>query len=147
MDKEQISNELIKALRCDHPSLDCEFCEYNTGDDCNYKRLTDDAADAIEKMQKQLPRWISVKDRLPENGENVLLYFESDARYGDERNRKRIIGIGFHCNEHWHVDLNSVETAIAWMPLPDPPKEEMRCNPCQPTQPECGECEFAKVET
>lgn len=24
---------------------------------------------------------------------------------------------------------------------------EKRCNPCKPTQPECGECEFAKPQT
>ena len=47
-------NELIKALRCDHPSCDCESCEYNTGEDCNYKRMTDEAADAIEELQKEI---------------------------------------------------------------------------------------------
>lgn len=81
--------------------------------------LHDDAADAIEELQAQVPHWISVEERLPEvchtvlvtNGEDVY----TDYRIRVIRNRKR-------ADEWAHDDATFPITH--WMQLPAPPKED-----------------------
>ena len=75
------------------------------------------------------PKWISVKDRLPEEGQEVLAYWNckkgifngnsvevcdyNDGRWWD-----------FHRNRY----LDTYGTVTYWMPLPEPPKEgEPKC--------------------
>lgn len=65
--------------------------------------------------------WISVKDRLPEEGENVLIYTKTNImffgmytkRYGFSEREGFICGDGFM----W------LSTASHWMPTPEPPKD------------------------
>jgi len=72
----------------------------------------------IKELEEKLAKyqWISVDDKLPEIGKNVLLYDE-------------IIRLG--CREYggWWADdmfFNDKEEFRYWMPLPEPPgnKEE-----------------------
>lgn len=76
---------------------------------------------------KDKPRWIPVTERLPEKYTDVLIYYERNAwpDGADYPVRKREIGIGF-CGgpDRWHVDHCSGVDGLAWMPLPEPPKEE-----------------------
>ena len=70
--------------------------------------------------------WISVKDKLPEDGFSVLVYYERNA-WPNRRNvpiRKKEVGVGWQCDGKWHVDGCSKVVGIAWMPLPKPPKEK-----------------------
>ena len=59
--------------------------------------------------------WISVKERLPEEGEDVL-FFDFDIEIGQKMRS------GWHPN--WSDTLISFEQVSYWMPLPDPPEEE-----------------------
>jgi hypothetical protein len=59
-------DKLVKALRCKHD--DCEGCDLAFFDNdegwmCQYAAKDDDAADAIEAMQAQMPKrgkWVGV---------------------------------------------------------------------------------------
>ena len=112
-----------------------------------YKRdLMRKAADAIEALQQDCrdlnaaisgildniadlskPRWVSVAERLPEEYMEVLCYYEY-FRYGDYNCMFRTIDRGYFGNGRWggeagQGDKNKV---LAWMPLPEPPKEEAK---------------------
>lgn len=64
--------------------------------------------------------WISVKDRLPEENQTVLIYTDKHETY-----MARI----YDNNEAWPISnscgcCGSEEKFTHWMPLPQPPKEE-----------------------
>ena len=69
--------------------------------------------------------WINVADKLPENGKDVLCWYEY-FRYGDYNRMWRTYGIGHCFNKMWFGDVaNGIRArVIAWMPLPEPPKGE-----------------------
>lgn len=60
-------------------------------------------------------RWISVKDRLPKDGETVLT-FKNGIFEVQEYEKKRNGWIG----ENWFW---AMATVSHWMPIPEPPKE------------------------
>ncbi len=73
------------------------------------------------------PKWISVEDRLPEDFVDVLVWFEY-FRFGSYNRLYRTIGIGSVYNGSWGF-INGQSgwqqlKVIAWMPLPEQPKEE-----------------------
>ena len=72
-----------------------------------------------------MPEWISVKDRLPEGGKEVLCWYEY-FRYGSYNRMWRTYGIGSCFNGHWGGEVMNGTCArvIAWMPLPEPPESE-----------------------
>lgn len=64
------------------------------------------------------PKWIPVTERLPEDGETVLVYGRRGGIYTAWCNRR-------YSNVGWHK-LNSKShhcDPTHWMPLPDAPKE------------------------
>ena len=159
-------NEIVKALRCSAqiPSNEeqCAGCpyfvlEHPSEDDvkelglepewqwkgCNVDRMALDAADRIEKQERQIQtlkwerdvaveqaardkhRWIPVKERLPEPGKMVLLIVNGKV--------KNITLIGayelgeFDTDEGWILEMWSEwedPKVTYWMPLPELPEEE-----------------------
>ncbi len=79
--------------------------------------------------------WISVKDRMPEEGKDVLLYgklehqedfdihkavFHKDVDVNDEINKKR-----YSESQFWEADWGyDFDKVTHWMPLPKPPEEK-----------------------
>lgn len=66
--------------------------------------------------------WISVKDRLPDNEQDVLAYLDC----GEETRIapcNYVNGVWFDCTMNCVVILQHV---THWMPLPEPPKEESK---------------------
>ena len=61
------------------------------------------------------PKWISVKERLPEPEKDVLVLWLG-----------RHVRVGWYseeCND-WKVDAGFTNDVTHWMPLPEAPKEE-----------------------
>lgn len=69
--------------------------------------------------------WISVKDRLPENGKYVLCWCEY-FRYGEYNRMFKTYGIGYQYNGSWcgEVLIGTKAKVLAWRELPDPPRME-----------------------
>ena len=80
--------------------------------------------DESEKLKAQVPRWISVEERLPEEGKRCLLYTPCDG----------ILCVGYYAGkdewQHRHkwrlvTAMRSTQTLTKkvtyWMPLPAPP--------------------------
>ena len=68
--------------------------------------------------------WIPCYERLPEHGEDVIIWFEHGPYTNDGR-RAQEIGISFTLNGEWSGFINYYGgwkdvNVIAWMPLPKP---------------------------
>lgn len=97
-------------------------------DPCGVRRCLGWREPDIEEALRSVPavsapQWISVKDRLPEDGEDVLIWYEY-FRYGSYNRMFQTYGIGYQFNGFWSgVDpLGHKARVFAWMPLPEPPK-------------------------
>ena len=85
----------------------------------------------IEKLRAQLPRWIPVEERLPENGVPVLINYiaSDDGKYHPDGTA---VWTDYGCF-WWEGSLEDCDTEVAvpithWMPLPEPPEEVRRWN-------------------
>lgn len=118
--------ELVKALR-----EDCKTCSENpicengtnlAGLYCANK----DAADQIERDQKEiaelrekLPKWISVKERLPIDRLKKYLVAFRDTGGSIVDMARYFPSDGWTC-DNWDVPQNLI---THWMPLPEAPEE------------------------
>ena len=73
-----------------------------------------DIADYLISNGVTVQEWISVKDRLPDDDEVVIICTDKNFVYAGE-----LIG------DTWFLDNDSwTATVTHWMPLPEPPKGE-----------------------
>lgn len=93
------------------------------------------AADTIESLSEKLTDmerpaedcgggWIPCKERLPEDGVDVLVWFEY-FRYGEYDRLFQTKGISYTFNGEWSGFVNGSSgwnqlRIIAWQPLPEP---------------------------
>ena len=108
--------ELVKRLRYENLSV------------LQMSDLMDEAADAIEELEKAASRWIPVKGQLPKTRESIL----------GKKSSKVIVAFRFDdgtqgtdtahtLNGEWGFEDHIIvvpRTITHWMPLPGPPKEE-----------------------
>ena len=131
----------------------CEHCPYwkeeevpeeerpiygaDTWHSCDVDRVGLDAVDLIERLTarcaryaeeiavaQEQTRWIPVTERLPEDGDVVLCWYEY-FRFGEYNRMYRTYGIGYYINGMWGGDVSNGRNTkvLAWMPLPEPPEE------------------------
>ena len=131
----------------------CEHCSYwkeeevpeeerpiygaDTWHSCDIDRVGLDGADLIERLTarcaryaeeiavaQEQTRWIPVTERLPEDGDVVLCWYEY-FRFGEYNRMYRTYGIGYYINGMWGGDVSNGRNikVLAWMPLLAPPEE------------------------
>lgn len=85
--------------------------------------LIEAQAKEIEKLRGQVPHWIPVEERLPENFRKVLCWGEY-FRYGDFNGMFVNYALGYQNNGRWggEVANGTNARALAWMPLPEEEK-------------------------
>lgn len=95
--------------------LAVEWLKEEYGDTSNWTYMGQEMSlDAFYAgYQAAKPQWISVKDRLPEVGQNALIFDEG------------IISVnGILYSKVWHPYHNGFASEPThWMPLPEPPKD------------------------
>jgi hypothetical protein len=82
------------------------------------RRIRQGGDDAIAAVGELLPRWISVEERLPNEGEPVLWHGPADTFC------HAVVGKRDGDSIDWGSDLNMdiARSVTHWMPLPEPPE-------------------------
>lgn len=102
--------ELLKTNACPSTFMCDPACRYYGFGDCFPYRFSDHLIAHGVTVQE----WISVKDRLPEDDEIVIICTDENFIYAGE-----LVG------DTWFLDNDSwTATVTHWMPLPAPPKGE-----------------------
>lgn len=109
----QTPDEIKKGLACCAEASPgaCEHCPYvNDCEDFGACKLPRDALAYITELEARVPKWISVKDRLPEDDDDVLIF-----------SNERVIFVGCYKNGQWiSYSLYAIYGNVVthWMPLP-----------------------------
>ena len=106
--------EIKKGLECCTGKPKCGECTYNDCENCS--ALPADALAHIQQLEAQIPKWISVEERLPDGPGEVLVVLHGcvvEAWYCGDGEFETGSGLVLRNDGVTH-----------WMPLPEPPKEE-----------------------
>lgn len=110
-------NELLEKLR--------EYAEWAEANEyavpIDLSDVLHDAVDEITKLKTQPPRWISVEERLPKDGERVLTISKAMSErvmHYDESRKYWVLRV-----DSWEQRVFSRGSATHWMPLPEAPEE------------------------
>ena len=117
--------ELVKALRCCAEG-ECGGCQMYADKQRCQERTLDSAAEQIERDQKELatlreklPKWISVKERLPIDRLKKYLVAFRDVGGSIVDMARYFPSDGWTCN-NWEAPQNLI---THWMPLPGAPEK------------------------
>ena len=131
---EEYANDLVYSI-----AYDAFLAGYKAAKDqladagkvmCNTTMEEVQAVDTGELMPiTNLPtpaKWISVKDRLPEEGQDCIFYVDFVDKWdgGSERINFQEIGVFNGKDRFYHRSHTDLDRVTHWMPLPAPPKEE-----------------------
>ena len=132
-------DEIKKGLECCIKFLACEYCPYF--ESCS--EMEEDALAYIQQLEKELAQeraikkstlsmdadgvswciekgWISVEERLPEEGKFVLLQYAKNAQ-NPTLHARNTMAVGRYEYGMFLVEGCSVKITH-WMPLPEPPE-------------------------
>lgn len=119
--------EIKKGLECcASVNVPCEICMFRTGTGAECIRHMSECALAyIQQLEMRhgkdinVPRWISVEERLPEDViTSWLIYANGDIETACWTHDKYGLAWWFFVDGEYAIGVTH------WMPLPEPPKEE-----------------------
>ena len=136
---------IVKGLRCcvtDYNNIRsrlCNECPYKNCQPCE-NSLKAHAADAIEELISRVPKWISVKDRVPEKTGLYNVYLQEATSWADEGMEASYVTTMWFDKKQmlWEddddsynavlsaVNTNEIHHVTHWCDLPEPPKGEWR---------------------
>ena len=119
-------DEIKKGMECCE-TVECEECPYAIILETRHEKIvlgceetvTQDALAYIQQLEAQVPRWIGVDERMPEEDEDVLVYIHN---YQNET----FVDVGYYksLSKKWACYASTAQDDIThWMPLPEPPEE------------------------
>lgn len=126
MTRDQLLEKMICAAVASHGEGDVWPDAWAAHGD-HAKKLRTAMSAALDVAMDELPygRWISVKDRLPEDGVEVLICIGARIEL-DEGRVCRYVG-WLDCDDQpptWIIAGEQAEGVTHWQPLPDPPEEQ-----------------------
>jgi hypothetical protein len=85
------------------------------------------AVEEFDAVQAAASQWISVKDRLPEEGQDCVIYVDWVDVWdkGSERITYQEIAVFNGDDKFYHRAHTELNRVTHWMPLPAAPKEEV----------------------
>ena len=103
----------LEACGADECHGQHKSCPYKDDAFC-MMHICSDALAYITQLEARVAKWISVKERLPEDDDDVLILICG-----------KIIGAGYRINGKWKSLAKAKAPVVThWMPLPEMPKEE-----------------------
>lgn len=126
MDKYMKKSDVIAYIRKEAKEAQSAFDEMGGESGIIFEAFEDLANELEDFPAVSVPQWISVKDRLPEDGEDVLIWYEY-FRYFPYNRMYTTHDIAYQYNGYWEDaggSLGPKARVFAWMPLPEPPKGE-----------------------
>ena len=119
--------ELVKVLREPCPHENCELCyeaadaiEELTATAESYKRSMEAWADEAARAHDMMPRWVPMTERLPKEGEFVLVY----GNLYPNKHDGGVVAVSKRMDWNYWQGFGRERNITHWMPLPEPPKEE-----------------------
>lgn len=120
--------EIKKGLECCGNSGNCKGCPYDGGYELCMGTLAEDALAYVQQLEQRLvevnktsPRWISVKDRLPENSLRALVRVIHRYNHTDGYAE---IAMSYFVNGRWEDIPPKYYDVTHWMPLPELPEDD-----------------------
>ena len=113
--------EIKKGLECCSVEYkcptDCRPCPYVARKPFCESEMHRDALALIQQLEAQIPKWISVEERLPEEFVDVLVFRDGCYAIACITNNEPVDGLVWS-----FTGIGGNPTH--WMPLPEPPKED-----------------------
>lgn len=135
--------EIKKGLECcNQKCVGDKFCPYDEYSNACENTLHKDALALIQQLEAQVPRWISVEERLPEGEDPVLILVKETEHYGLHKEKSKVYYcqyLAYWDDEEWYTtwcngcrkitdtanEPNADDYEVThWMPLPEAPKED-----------------------
>lgn len=117
-------DEIKKGLECCFSDMDCEVpipCPYAFEKGSCDNLMMSDALAYIQQLEAKVPGWISVEERLPEDGQPVIVFATHTDKWSGHWHA---VMEDCWCCGGWDANCDTdIHKVTHWMPMPEPPVE------------------------